>query len=52
MLGPLAAFSAVVGSVIGSGIFLVAAKVTSNVPFLAGIVLVWVIGGIFSGAVR
>ncbi len=50
VLGPLAAFSAVVGSVIGSGIFLVAAKVTSNVPFLAGIVLVWVIGGIFSGA--
>ncbi len=50
VLGPLAAFSAVVGSVIGSGIFLVAAKVADNVPFLGGIVLVWVIGGIFSGA--
>ena len=52
VLGPLAAFSAVVGSVIGSGIFLVAAKVADNVPFMGGIVLVWVIGGIFSGAGR
>ena len=50
VLGPLAAFSAVVGSVIGSGIFLVAAKVADNVPFMGGILLVWVIGGIFSGA--
>ena len=40
----------VVGSVIGSGIFLVPAKVAQDVPFMSGIVLVWVIGGIFSGA--
>jgi basic amino acid/polyamine antiporter, APA family len=50
VLGPLAAFSTIVGSVIGSGIFLVPAKVAANVPFLGGIVLVWVIGGLFSGA--
>jgi amino acid transporter len=39
-----------VGSVIGSGIFLVPAAVANNVPFIGGIVLVWVIGGLFSGA--
>jgi amino acid transporter len=50
VLGPLGAFSAVVGSVIGSGIFLVPAAVANNVPFIGGIVLVWVIGGLFSGA--
>jgi amino acid transporter len=50
VLGPVAAFCVVVGSVIGSGIFLVPATVAKNVPFLSGIVLVWVIGGLFSGA--
>ena len=50
VLGPWGAFSAVVGSVIGSGIFLVPAAVANNVPFVGGIVLVWVIGGLFSGA--
>lgn len=50
MLGPLEAFCVVVGSVIGSGIFLVPAKVADNVPYISGIVLVWVIGGLFSGA--
>jgi amino acid transporter len=50
VLGPADAFSSVVGSVIGSGIFLVAPKVANNVPFIGGIVLVWVIGGIFSSA--
>ena len=35
---------------IGSGIFLVPATVAQNVPFISGIVLVWVIGGLFSGA--
>jgi amino acid transporter len=39
-----------VGSVIGSGIFLVPATVANNVPFMGGIVLVWLIGGLFSGA--
>ncbi len=50
VLGPLGAFSAVVGSVIGSGIFLVPAAVARNVNFIGGIVLVWIIGGLFSGA--
>ena len=50
MLGPVAAFCVVVGSVIGSGIFLVPAKVATDVPFMSGIILVWVIGGLFSGA--
>ena len=50
MLGPVAAFCVVVGSVIGSGIFLVPAKIATDVPFMSGIIMVWVIGGLFSGA--
>ncbi len=48
VLGPVDAFCVVVGCTIGSGIFLVPATVAENVPFLSGIVLVWVIGGLFS----
>lgn len=47
-LGPTAALCVVVGSVIGSGIFLVPARVASNVPSIAGIVSLWVVGGLFS----
>jgi basic amino acid/polyamine antiporter, APA family len=50
VLGPVAAFCVVVGSVIGSGIFLVPAAVAQHVPYMSGIVLVWLIGGLFSGA--
>jgi amino acid transporter len=50
VLGPVEAFCVVVGSVIGSGIFLVPATVAQDVPFLSGIVLVWVVGGLFSAA--
>src|SRR6516165_10636607 len=50
VLGSVEALSVVVGSVIGSGIFLVPATVADNVPFLNGIILVWVIGGLFAGA--
>src|SRR5271169_5647891 len=50
VLGPVDAFCVVVGSVIGSGIFLVPATVADNVPFLSGIVFVWVVGGLFSAA--
>ncbi len=50
VLGAPVAFAAVVGSVIGSGIFLVPAKVAHDVPFLGGIVTVWVIGGLFTAA--
>jgi amino acid transporter len=50
VLGPVAAFCVVVGSVIGSGIFMVPATVAQNVPFMSGIIMVWIIGGLFSGA--
>ena len=50
VLGPVEAFCVVVGCVIGSGIFLVPASVARNVPFVGEIVLVWVVGGLFSTA--
>jgi basic amino acid/polyamine antiporter, APA family len=50
VLGPVAAFCVIVGSVIGSGIFLVPAAVARDVPFMSGIVFVWVVGGLFSAA--
>ena len=48
VLGPTEALCVVVGSVIGSGIFIVPAGVARNVPYLGGIALVWVVGGLFS----
>jgi APA family basic amino acid/polyamine antiporter len=50
VLGPTAAFCVVVGSVIGSGIFIVPTRVAGNVPFVGGIAFVWIIGGLFSMA--
>jgi amino acid transporter len=50
VLGPLEALCVVVGSVIGSGIFLVPAAVARDVPFMSGIVFVWVVAGLFSAA--
>lgn len=50
VLGPVAALCVVVGSVIGSGIFLVPAAVADGVPFLGGIVSVWIVGGVLSAA--
>ena len=50
VLGPIDAFCVVVGCTIGSGIFLVPAKIAQDVPFISGIILVWLIGGILSGA--
>jgi amino acid transporter len=50
ILGGWTALAAIVGSVIGSGIFLVPARVASGVPFVGGIVLVWLVGGLFSAA--
>ncbi|HWE39728.1 MAG TPA: amino acid permease, partial [Isosphaeraceae bacterium] len=50
VLGLAAAMSCVVGSVIGSGIFIVPAKIARDVPYLGGIALVWVAGGLFSMA--
>ena len=48
VLGPLEAFCVVVGSVIGSGIFVVPAKVAREVPAFLPILALWIIGGIFS----
>jgi amino acid transporter len=50
VLGPVEAFCVIVGSVIGSGIFLVPASVAGHVPFMGGIILVWIVGGLFSAA--
>jgi APA family basic amino acid/polyamine antiporter len=50
VLGPVAAFCVVVGSVIGSGIFIVPAQVAQAVPALGPIVLAWIVGGLFSAA--
>jgi amino acid transporter len=50
VLGPVQAYCVVVGCVIGSGIFLVPASVAHDVPFIGGIALVWVVGGLFSAA--
>ena len=50
VLGPTEAFCVVVGSVIGSGIFIVPTGVAKNVPFIGGIAFVWIIGGLFSMA--
>ncbi len=50
VLGPTAAFCVVVGTTIGSGIFLVPAKIAQDVPYISGIIAVWLIGGILSGA--
>lgn len=50
VLGPVSAFCVVVGSVIGSGIFLVPAGVAHDVPFLGGIILAWILGGLLSAA--
>jgi APA family basic amino acid/polyamine antiporter len=50
VLGPWAAFSVVVGSVIGSGIFITPSKIANNVPYIGGIAFVWIVGGLFSMA--
>jgi APA family basic amino acid/polyamine antiporter len=49
-LGATTALCVVVGSVIGSGIFLVPAVVAKEVPSIAGIVALWIVGGLFSFA--
>lgn len=50
VLGPVEALCVIVGSVIGSGIFIVPATVAREVPYIGGIVLVWIVGGLFSCA--
>lgn len=48
VLGPTVALCAIVGSVIGSGIFIVPAGVARSIPAMGPIVLAWVVGGLFS----
>ena len=48
VLGAAHTLSFIVGSVIGSGIFIVPARVARDVPFLGGIALIWIVGGLFS----
>ena len=48
VLGPVTALCVVVGSVIGSGIFMVPSDVARATPAIGPIVAVWIIGGIFS----
>ncbi len=48
VLGPWAALSVIVGSVIGSGIFIVPARVAAEIPSIGPILLAWVLGGLFS----
>src|SRR5919112_1583378 len=48
VLGLKEAYCVVVGCVIGSGIFMVPATVARDVPFVGGIALVWIVGGLFS----
>jgi amino acid transporter len=48
VLGPAAALSIIVGSVIGSGIFIVPARVAHEIPAIGPIMLAWVAGGLFS----
>ncbi len=48
VLGPGAALGTIVGSVIGSGIFIVPASVARQTPSMAPIALAWILGGLFS----
>jgi amino acid transporter len=48
VLGPTTALCVIVGSVIGSGIFLVPARVAQLVPALGPILVAWTVGGLFS----
>ena len=47
-LGPIMALCVIVGSVIGSGIFLVPARVAQQLPAIGPILIAWIIGGLFS----
>lgn len=48
VLGPWTALSTIVGSVIGSGIFIVPARLAQQVPAIGPIVIAWILGGLFS----
>ena len=46
VLGPLDAVAIVVGSVIGSGIFLKVSNIDAKVPSFGAIMAVWLLGGV------
>jgi APA family basic amino acid/polyamine antiporter len=48
VLGPATAYSAIVGSVIGSGIFIVPARVAEGLGSISLIVAAWVLGGLLT----
>ncbi len=48
VLGPWTALCVLVGSVIGSGIFIVPARVAQEVPAMGPIAALWIAGGLFS----
>src|SRR3954452_12877972 len=50
VLGPVQALCVVVGSVIGSGVFIVPAEVARELQAMGPIIAVWVVAGIFSAA--
>jgi APA family basic amino acid/polyamine antiporter len=50
VLGPVAAFCVVVGSVIGSAIFIVPARIAHTIPSVGSIAFVWLVGGAFATA--
>jgi APA family basic amino acid/polyamine antiporter len=47
-LGPVSAFCVVAGSVIGSGVFLVASDIARSLPSPGWALLAWVVAGLFS----
>jgi APA family basic amino acid/polyamine antiporter len=48
VLGPWSALCVVVGSVIGSGIFITPARVANHLPAMGPIAIAWILGGLFS----
>jgi amino acid transporter len=48
VLGPTEALCIIVGSVIGSGIFIVPGRVAAQIPAIGAIAFAWILGGIFS----
>jgi amino acid transporter len=48
VLGPVMAIAVVVGTVIGSGVFVKPAKIAADLPHFGVIALVWVLGGLLA----
>ncbi|WP_152052970.1 APC family permease [Tautonia marina] len=48
VLGPATAYSAIVGSVIGSGIFIVPARVAGTLGSISLIIAIWIAGGLLT----